>query len=64
MQGDPVFYVPSVISELSTQRVLTTELVPGFPLDQAQGLDQETRNRVRGGRHSHAHGIPCAGTHS
>ncbi|XP_048714777.1 atypical kinase COQ8A, mitochondrial isoform X2 [Caretta caretta] len=46
LQGDPVFYVPSVISELSTQRVLTTELVPGFPLDQAQGLDQETRNRV------------------
>ncbi|XP_038267726.1 atypical kinase COQ8A, mitochondrial-like [Dermochelys coriacea] len=46
LQGDPVFYVPSVISELSTQRVLTTELVPGFPLDQAQGLDQETRNRI------------------
>uniref|UniRef100_A0A8C4W2I2 Atypical kinase COQ8A, mitochondrial n=1 Tax=Gopherus evgoodei TaxID=1825980 RepID=A0A8C4W2I2_9SAUR len=46
LQGDPVFYVPSVISELSTQRVLTMELVPGFPLDQAQGLDQETRNRI------------------
>ncbi|XP_037761496.1 atypical kinase COQ8A, mitochondrial [Chelonia mydas] len=46
LQEDPVFYVPSVISELSTQRVLTTELVPGFPLDQAQGLDQETRNRI------------------
>ncbi|KAM9133660.1 atypical kinase COQ8A, mitochondrial-like [Pangshura tecta] len=46
LQGDPVFYVPSVISELSTQRVLTTELVPGFPLDQAQGLHQETRNRI------------------
>ncbi|XP_026506136.1 atypical kinase COQ8A, mitochondrial-like [Terrapene carolina triunguis] len=46
LQGDPVFYVPSVISELSTQRVLTTELVPGFPLDQAQGLDQETRNMI------------------
>ncbi|XP_074861408.1 atypical kinase COQ8A, mitochondrial-like [Carettochelys insculpta] len=46
LQDDPVFYVPSVIGELSTQRVLTTELVPGFPLDQAQGLDQETRNRI------------------
>uniref|UniRef100_A0A8C8SSS5 Atypical kinase COQ8A, mitochondrial n=1 Tax=Pelusios castaneus TaxID=367368 RepID=A0A8C8SSS5_9SAUR len=46
LQGDPVFYVPSVIGELSTQRVLTTELVPGFPLDQAQGLDQETRNKI------------------
>ncbi|XP_067400037.1 atypical kinase COQ8A, mitochondrial-like isoform X2 [Emydura macquarii macquarii] len=46
LQGDPVFYVPSVIGELSTQRVLTTELVPGFPLDQAQGLDQEIRNKI------------------
>ncbi|XP_075795283.1 atypical kinase COQ8A, mitochondrial-like [Pelodiscus sinensis] len=46
LQDDPVFYVPSVIGELSTQQVLTMELVPGFPLDQAQGLDQETRNRI------------------
>ncbi|XP_029467920.1 atypical kinase COQ8A, mitochondrial-like [Rhinatrema bivittatum] len=46
MQGDPFFFVPSVIDALSSQRVLTTELVPGFPLDKAEGLDQETRNMI------------------
>nr|XP_033812745.1 atypical kinase COQ8A, mitochondrial-like [Geotrypetes seraphini] len=46
MQGDPFFFVPSVIDDLSSQRVLTTELVPGFPLDKAEGLDQETRDMI------------------
>ncbi|XP_069500845.1 atypical kinase COQ8A, mitochondrial-like isoform X2 [Ambystoma mexicanum] len=46
VKDDPFFYVPSVIDSLSNKRVLTTELVPGFPLDKADGLDQKTRNMI------------------
>lgn len=34
------------MDELCTKHVLTTELVSGFPLDQAVGLSQEIRNEV------------------
>ncbi|KAH9604918.1 hypothetical protein KSS87_015349 [Heliosperma pusillum] len=40
------FYVPLVVQELSSKRVLTTELVPGIPIDKVASLDQETRNYV------------------
>ncbi|XP_074292894.1 protein ABC transporter 1, mitochondrial-like [Silene latifolia] len=40
------FYVPLVVEELSSKRVLTTELVPGIPVDKVASLDQETRNYV------------------
>lgn len=46
LKDHPFFYVPDVIDELSGQHVLTTELVPGFPLDQAEGLSQELKNEV------------------
>lgn len=46
LKDHPFFYVPEVIDELSSQHVLTTELVPGFPLDQADGLSQELKNEV------------------
>ncbi|KAK2883987.1 hypothetical protein Q8A67_017624 [Cirrhinus molitorella] len=46
LKDHPFFYVPSVIDELSSQHVLTTELVPGFPLDQADGLSQELKNEI------------------
>lgn len=46
LKDHPFFYVPAVIDELSSQHVLTTELVSGFPLDQAEGLSQETRNEI------------------
>ncbi len=46
LKDQPFFYVPEVIDELSSQHVLTTELVPGFPLDQADTLSQELRNEV------------------
>ena len=39
--------VPRVIPELTTVRVLTTELVEGVPLDECCNLPQETRNKVR-----------------
>ncbi|KAL9233683.1 hypothetical protein vseg_008646 [Gypsophila vaccaria] len=40
------FYVPLVVEELSSKRILTTELVPGIPIDKVASLDQETRNYV------------------
>ncbi|XP_072536310.1 atypical kinase COQ8A, mitochondrial isoform X2 [Salminus brasiliensis] len=46
LKGHPFFYVPDVIDELSSQHVLTTELVPGFPLDQAEGLSQDLKNEI------------------
>lgn len=46
LKDHPFFYVPEVIDELSSQHVLTTELVPGFPLDQADTLSQELKNEI------------------
>lgn len=47
MKGHPFFYVPEIVDELCSPHVLTTELISGFPLDQAEGLSQEVRNEVR-----------------
>lgn len=38
--------MPEIVDELCSPHVLTTELVTGFPLDQAEGLSQEVRNEV------------------
>uniref|UniRef100_A0A8C8R511 Atypical kinase COQ8A, mitochondrial n=1 Tax=Pelusios castaneus TaxID=367368 RepID=A0A8C8R511_9SAUR len=46
LKDHPFFYVPDVVDELCSQHVLTTELVSGFPLDQAEGLSQEIRNEI------------------
>ncbi|XP_074118698.1 atypical kinase COQ8A, mitochondrial [Sminthopsis crassicaudata] len=46
LKDHPFFYVPEVIDELCSPHVLTTELVTGFPLDQAEGLSQEIRNEI------------------
>ncbi|XP_037097160.1 atypical kinase COQ8A, mitochondrial [Syngnathus acus] len=46
LKDHPFFYVPDVIAELSGQRVLTTTLVSGFPLDRATDLPQELRNEI------------------
>ncbi|XP_050946496.1 protein ABC transporter 1, mitochondrial isoform X3 [Cucumis melo] len=40
------FYVPLVVDDLSSKRVLTTELISGVPIDRVALLDQETRNYV------------------
>lgn len=40
------FYVPMVRDDISSKRVLTTELVPGIPIDKVARLTQETRNYV------------------
>lgn len=46
LRGEAGFYVPIVIDDLSGKRVLTSELVPGIPIDKVSLLDQETRNYV------------------
>ncbi|THG14885.1 hypothetical protein TEA_016922 [Camellia sinensis var. sinensis] len=40
------FYVPKVMTDISSKRVLATELVPGIPIDKVALLTQETRNYV------------------
>ena len=47
LKDQPFFYVPEVITELSGRHVLTTELVAGFPLDQAEGLSMEIKEEVK-----------------
>lgn len=46
LEDHPFFCVPDVIDELSNKQVLTTTLVPGFPLDKATHLPQELRNEI------------------
>ncbi|XP_005414084.2 PREDICTED: aarF domain-containing protein kinase 4 isoform X1 [Chinchilla lanigera] len=46
LADDPFFRVPAVIKELCTTRVLGMELAGGVPLDQCQGLSQDSRNQI------------------
>ncbi|KAF8042968.1 hypothetical protein BT93_A1335 [Corymbia citriodora subsp. variegata] len=46
LSGTKGFYVPMVLDNISSKRVLTTELVQGVPIDKVASLDQETRNYV------------------
>lgn len=46
LSDTPGFYVPRVIDELSSKKVLTTELISGVPIDKVALLDQETRDYV------------------
>lgn len=46
LKDDARYHVPEVISELSTKRVITTEMITGVPLDKVTEMDQDTRNYV------------------
>jgi len=46
LQGNDNYFVANVIPDLSTGRVLATELMQGVPLDDVVHMDQETRNNV------------------
>lgn len=46
LSGSEGFYVPKVTDQLSSKKVLTSEFVPGVPIDKVAGLSQETRNYV------------------
>jgi len=43
-EGHPVIHVPRVVPELSTRRVLTSELVPGSSFEDVLGWDQHERD--------------------
>ncbi|KAM0832476.1 hypothetical protein ACQ4PT_064879 [Festuca glaucescens] len=40
------YYIPKVTDELSSKKILTSEFVPGVPIDKVAALSQETRNYV------------------
>ncbi|KAB2003214.1 hypothetical protein ERO13_D11G110800v2 [Gossypium hirsutum] len=46
LSGHDGFYVPLVVDDISSKRVLTTELISGVPIDKVALLDQGTRNYV------------------
>ena len=46
LKHDESFYVPEVIDNLSTKRVLTTELVYGSSLDKNNDWDKSITNKV------------------
>lgn len=46
LKDEPFFEVPRVVEELSTRRVLTTELMSGRPLSEIKGFSQELRDKV------------------
>ncbi|CAL0316520.1 unnamed protein product [Lupinus luteus] len=46
LAGMEGFYVPIVVNDISSKRVLTTELVYGITIDKVALLDQETRNYI------------------
>ncbi|GLJ19056.1 hypothetical protein SUGI_0342050 [Cryptomeria japonica] len=46
MSGIDGFYVPFVIDEISSKRVLSTELVQGMSIEKVAQLNKETRNHV------------------
>ncbi|KAL1206249.1 Protein ABC transporter 1 [Cardamine amara subsp. amara] len=46
LSGTPGFYVPLVVDEISSKKVLTTELISGIPIDKVALLDQKTRDFV------------------
>jgi predicted unusual protein kinase regulating ubiquinone biosynthesis (AarF/ABC1/UbiB family) len=43
-RSHPFIHVPDVVTELSTERVLTTELADGVRFDEMEGWSQEERN--------------------
>lgn len=46
LEDESFFEVPEVIDDLSTRRVLTTELMSGRPLSEIKGFSQELRDKV------------------
>ena len=46
LENNGNYFVAEHIPNLTTTRILTTELVQGVPLDDVQKMDQETRNNV------------------
>lgn len=48
LAGNPAFVVPTPIEELSGERVLVMDFIPGAPIDTLEGADQATRDAAMG----------------
>ena len=48
LAGNPAFIVPAPLPELSSDRILAMDFVPGTPIDTLQAADQPTRDRAMG----------------
>lgn len=46
LKDDPFIIVPTVVDELSSRGVITSEFIEGIPVDQCFDMDQETRNKI------------------
>ena len=51
LEDEEIYGVPRLIPELSSKKVLTSELVSGLPIDKVAALDQDDRNFVSCERH-------------
>lgn len=49
LENDEEYFIAKYFPEVSTKRILSTELMRGVPLDGVAEMDQETRNRVSRG---------------
>lgn len=48
LAGNPAFVVPTPVDELSGERVLVMDFIPGAPIDTLEGADQATRDAAMG----------------
>lgn len=48
LAGNPAFIVPAPLPELSSDRILAMDFIPGTPIDTLQAADQPTRDRAMG----------------
>lgn len=46
LAGDPDFVIPELHEDFTTQSILAMSFVPSRPIEEAEGADQDTRNRV------------------
>lgn len=48
LAGNPAFVVPAPLPELSSERILAMDFIPGVPIDTLQAADQPTRDQAMG----------------
>lgn len=48
LAGNPAFVVPAPVAELSGERVLVMDFIPGAPIDTLESADQATRDAAMG----------------
>lgn len=46
IKNEPDYYVPEIISHLSTKKILTAELIEGYPIDKLIQFDKSVKDWV------------------